>query len=118
MEYYPLLKNTHILIALISGIGFALRGYIRLIIDRPLAHPLVRFGPHVVDTLLLASGITLWVMAGWPLFSWLGLKLALVIAYILIGIAAFRSGHSPRGVILYLLSLAVFLTIAVIAIHK
>lgn len=118
MEYYPLLKNTHIFIALVSGIGFALRGYIRVILNHPLPHPVIRIGPHIVDTLLLISGVTMWVMVGWPFFSWLGLKIALIVLYILLAMGSFRSGHSPRGVILYLVSLITFVIIAIIAVHK
>lgn len=118
MEYYPLLKNTHIFIALLSGMGFALRGYLRLVMNQPLGHPIIRVAPHILDTLLLATGIALWIMVGWPFLSWLGLKIGLIVAYILIGIAAFRSGHSGRGVLLYLLALIVFLSIAVIAAIK
>ena len=118
MTYYPLLKNIHILLALLSGIGFALRGYLRLVINRPLPHPIIRIGPHILDTFLLITGITLWVMVGWPFFSWLGLKIALIVGYILLGIAAFRSGHSGSGVILYWAALIVFVSIAVIAVHK
>ncbi len=118
MEYYPLLKNIHIFIALLSGMGFALRGYLRLVMNQPVRHPVIRIAPHILDTVLLATGIALWVMVGWPFFSWLGLKIALIVAYILIGIAAFRSGRSGTGIILYLTALIVFVIIAVIAVHK
>jgi len=120
MSVYALLKMLHISLALISGLGFALRGYIRIVLDRPLAHPLMRFGPHVIDTLLLASGIALWaILRMSPLaVGWFGLKLLLVVVYILLGIAAFR--HSRRGpaTLLYLAALLTFLTIAALALHK
>lgn len=115
---YPLIKNIHVLLALTSGLGFALRGFVRLVLQRPLNHPVLRVFPHLIDTLLLASGVALWVMAGWPLFSWLGVKLALVVAYILLGIAAFRSQVPKRSVWLYLLALGVFLMVAYTALYK
>lgn len=118
MSYFPLLKNLHILLALVSGIGFALRGYLRIVLDRPLNGPVIRIAPHVIDTLLLISGVTLWVLTGWPFLSWLGLKLGLVVIYILVAIAAVRGGHSPRGILLYLAALGIFLTIAAIALYK
>lgn len=118
MEYYLPIKHIHILLALFSGLGFALRGFWRLILDRPLRHPVVRIAPHILDTLLLASGVTLWVIVGWPLMSWLGLKLLLVLAYILIGIAAFRAERHVRAIGLYLAALAVFLAVAALALHK
>lgn len=118
MSIYFLLKHLHIFLALASGIGFGLRGYMRLVLSRPLAHPMVRIGPHVVDTLLLLSGIALWMQMRFPLWSWFGLKLLLVVVYIGLGIAAFRQARRGPGVILYLAALTVFVSIAVIAVHK
>ena len=118
MSVFLLLKNLHIGLALISGIGFALRGYLRLVMNRPLANPMVRFGPHVIDTLLLISGIGLWMQVGYGLLSWFGLKLALVVVYILLGIGALRSPSRGTGIMLYWLALGVFLGIAIIAIQK
>ncbi len=113
-----LLKNLHIGLALISGIGFALRGYLRLVLDRHPPGPLIRIGPHVIDTLLLISGIGLWMQVRHGLLSWFGLKLALVVVYILLGIGALRSRSRGAGIMLYWLALTVFLAIAVIAIQK
>lgn len=118
MHYYPLLKNIHILLALTSGIGFALRGFIRLVLQRPLGHRFWKVAPHIVDTLLLASGITLWIMVGWPILSWLGVKLLLVVTYILLGILAFRAKRQAGATAFYLLALIVFVTIAALALHK
>jgi uncharacterized membrane protein SirB2 len=118
MEYYLPIKHAHILLALLSGLGFALRGFVRLVLNRTLEHRLLKVAPHVIDTLLLASGVTLWVNVGWPLLSWLGLKLMLVVAYIVLGMMAFRSMQQTRAVWLYLAALAVFLSIAALALHK
>lgn len=120
MSVYALLKMLHIALALISGLGFALRGFIRLVLNRPLAHPLIRFGPHLIDTLLLASGIGLWVILGLsPVAAgWFGLKLVLVVVYILLGIAAFRHARRGPATLLYLAALFIFITIAALALHK
>lgn len=120
MSVYELLKHLHVLLALISGLGFALRGFIRLVLNRPLAHPVMRIGPHVVDTLLLASGIALWViMAYSPIaMGWFGLKLIGVVVYILLGVAALRMANRQAALIVYLLALATFLGIAWLALFK
>ena len=120
MSTYELLKILHIALALISGLGFALRGFIRLVRQRPLAHPLVRFGPHLVDTVLLASGVGLWFILGLsPLAGvWFGLKLLLVVVYIVIGITAFRIRHPGIAVLAYLAALGVFLSVAWLALFK
>lgn len=118
MSWYPLLKHLHIFLALLSGLGFALRGFAFLVLDRRLTHPLLRITPHVVDTLLLASGISLWVMVGWPFMSWLGLKISLVVVYIALGVAAFRARARQGAVGFYILALSVFVVIAYIALNK
>lgn len=118
MNYYPLLKNIHIVLALTSGIGFAWRGFIRIVLQRPLNHRVWQVAPHIVDTLLLASGVALWITAGWPILSWLGVKLVLVLAYILAGMAAFKADDHSRASALYVLALIVFLGIAAMALHK
>lgn len=118
MTYYPLLKNIHIVLAMTSGIGFALRGFIRLVLQHPLAHRFWKVAPHIIDTLLLASGATLWLTIGWPLMSWLGVKLSLVVAYILTGVAAFRSECQTRATGLYVLALLIFLSVVALALYK
>lgn len=118
MDYYLPLKHAHILIALVSGVGFALRGYLRVVLERELPYPIIRIGTHIVDTLLLISGVALWIMVGWPFFSWLGLKIGLIVAYILVAMLSFRKGHSRTGILLYWLALGIFLCIALIAVYK
>ena len=120
MSSYELLKMLHLSLVLISGLGFALRGFIRLVLRRRLAHPLARFGPHLIDTLLLFSGIGLWWLIGYsPLASgWFGLKLVLIVVYIVLGIRAFRVASERSAVIHYLIALAVFLSIAWLALVK
>jgi uncharacterized membrane protein SirB2 len=118
MSILLLLKKIHILLAVLSGIGFAVRGFIRLVMQRQLAHPMVKVGPHVIDTLLLLSGVALWLQMGYPLRSWLGLKLALVVAYIGLGITSFRIQARGPAIGIYLLALAVFVCIAFLAVHK
>ncbi|TVS12010.1 MAG: hypothetical protein EA419_06335 [Wenzhouxiangella sp.] len=118
MSACELLTKLHILIALASGIGFGLRGHVRLIMDRPLNGPLLRIGPHVADTLLLVSGFALWILSGWSLWSWFGLKLGLVVAYLVLGVRAFRSEARHRAVLMYLAGLLVFLATAVVSAVK
>ncbi len=120
MSVYALLKMLHIALALISGLGFALRGFIRLVLNRPLAHPLIRFGPHLIDTVLLASGIALWVILGLSpaVAGWFGLKLLLIVVYIVLGITAFRHASTGPATLLYLTALTVFVAIAALALYK
>lgn len=120
MSIYELLKTLHIALALISGLGFALRGFIRLVLNRPLVHQLVRFGPHVIDTLLLASGVGLWIILGLSpsATGWFGAKLVMIVVYIGLGITAFRIRHQRKAVLVFLAALAAFLSIAWLALFK
>jgi len=118
MSIYELLKILHIVLAMASLLGFGLRGYMRLIMQRPLAAPMLRIGPHVSDTLLLATGIALWVTGGVALFSWLGLKLLLIAAYIYCAISAFRTIEQQRAVSLYAGALVLYLAVIVVSVFK
>jgi len=120
MQSYVLLKSLHIALAFASGLGFALRGYIRLVMRRPLQGPLLRWGPHLLDTLLLLSGATLWwLLALSPLaVPWFGWKLVLIVVYILLGMAAFGSRQPGPAVLLYLTALGCFFGIAWLALFK
>jgi uncharacterized membrane protein SirB2 len=118
MSIYELLKILHIVLALVSVLGFALRGFVRLVQRRDLAAPFLRIGPHVSDTLLLATGVALWLLSGFPLISWLGGKLILIAAYIYIGIAAFKTEDTQRAVALYSGGLVLYLAIVVVSVFK
>lgn len=120
IEFYPTIKLAHALLALISGLGFAWRGYVRLVLNRKLRHRLLRIAPHVLDTLLLLTGASLWsIMRFSPLApAWFGLKLALVVVYIGLGMLAFRARAQARAMLLYLAALSCFFTIAWLALFK
>ena len=87
MPLYSLVKIIHISCVIISLSGFAIRGILKLSGSGILQNKLVRVLPHIVDTVLLISAITLVVMSGmYPwLVSWVGVKLVALVAYILAG---------------------------------
>ncbi len=118
MSIYELLKILHVVLAMASLLGFGLRGYVRLIMQRSLAAPMLRIGPHISDTLLLATGVALWVTGGAALFSWLGLKLLLIVAYVYCGIVAFRTIEQQRAVSLYAGALVLYLAVVVVSVFK
>ncbi|OGI41201.1 MAG: hypothetical protein A2140_00915 [Candidatus Muproteobacteria bacterium RBG_16_62_13] len=95
------LKLGHQLLALVSILGFILRG-IGMAAGSPLlTRRWVRIAPHVVDTALLATGLALLLRLlqhpPTPAWSWLVPKLAALLAYIGLGVLAFRPGR-PRPV--------------------
>lgn len=96
MSLYLALKQLHIGCVVISGLGFLLRG-VWMLGDSPrLAARWVRVGPHVIDTLLLASAVALAVLSGQYPFAvgWLTAKLVGLLAYIVLGAVALRYGRS------------------------
>lgn len=93
---YLAIKHLHVTCVVLSGLGFCLRG-IWMMRESPLArHRLARILPHVVDTLLLGSALTLaWMSGQYPFVSgWLTAKLCGLIAYILLGVMALRRGRT------------------------
>jgi uncharacterized membrane protein SirB2 len=95
---YPLIRNLHTVLAALSIAGFVLRGAWMLRGSPLLRQRLVRTVPHVVDTLFLASGITLLLLLDLPVLqsAWLLAKFAGLFAYIGLGLVALRFGPTPQ----------------------
>lgn len=88
------IKHLHMLLAYVTVVGFATRGILALI-DSPLREQKwLKIAPHVIDTLLLACGITLAVYLSLsPLVhGWLMAKILGLIAYIGFGVMTMRAG--------------------------
>lgn len=90
------IKLIHETAAAISIIGFIARGAGMLGGARWLARRSVKTLPHVVDTVLLASAITLaWELRLSPLATpWLAAKIVGLVAYIVVGMFALRLGRT------------------------
>ena len=93
---YSTLKNIHLLLAAASFLGFLLRATWMLRSDARLHARPTRVLPHVVDTLLLASGVALlFVLSLNPLETpWLLAKFAGLVVYIVAGALALRHGRT------------------------
>ncbi len=91
---YSDVKTLHISLVAISFGLFLLRGFWMIRQPDILQTAWVKRSPHVIDTLLLGSGIGLIIMTGiTPLNSlWLGAKLGLLITYIILGAFALHYG--------------------------
>ena len=93
---YLLLKQLHLTTIAITLTLFLLRGAWMMMGSALLQARWVRIVPHINDTLLLASGITLAVlMQQYPLVhGWLTAKLIALIVYIVLGTIALKRGKS------------------------
>ncbi len=91
-----MLKSFHVTLAYLTAVGFLLRG-VWSVVDSPLRNERwVRVVPHVVDTALLALGVTLAVRIGASLGdAWLAAKMTALLAYIGFGVLAMR-GRTRR----------------------
>lgn len=120
ISYYPVLKDLHMTLAVVSGLYFAARGVWRIGMARTITHPLWKSLPHLIDTLLLVSGVALAVMLGLSPHhgGWFAAKLVGVVVYILLGVAAFRSRHRSGSWLFYSAALLVWLWIIGTALYK
>jgi uncharacterized membrane protein SirB2 len=95
---YGVLKAVHVTCVVLSGSLFALRGAWRLARpDAPFARA-VRVVPMLVDSALLLSAVGLasfWMRDRLPM-GWIGVKVALLVLYIALGVVALRPGL-PTG---------------------
>ena len=95
---YFIVKNIHLSAIAISVSLFILRFVWLLRASPMLQAKWVKILPHVVDTLLLASALTLCVLiAQYPgLDAWLTQKLIFVIVYILLGFVTLKRARTTR----------------------
>lgn len=95
---YAVLKAIHVSCVAASYVLFVVRGWWMLRESPRLRQRWVRTLPHGIDTLLLASAITLALMSRqYPFVAgWLTAKVLALLAYIGLGMIALRFGRS-RG---------------------
>ena len=115
---YVLLKHLHITCVALSGLGFSLRGWWMLSNSPMLGQRWVRIGPHLIDTVLLGSALTMAALSGqYPFVQpWLTAKFFGLLAYILFGAMALKHGKTKlirtRFLVLAVLSYAYIVSVA------
>jgi uncharacterized membrane protein SirB2 len=118
---YPTLKAIHVTCVILSGTGFFARGVLMLAGSPWLAARFVRVMPHIVDTLLLASAITMAVIAHLVPTQqpWLMAKIIGLIVYIVLGTIALKRGRT-RGTraLAFAAALATFAYVVGVAITR
>jgi uncharacterized membrane protein SirB2 len=118
IEYYPQIKHVHIMLALLSGSLFALRGAFAIAGAKwPNALP-VKWVSYAVDTALLTAAMMLLTILPGAMFAngWLTVKIGLLVLYVILGVFALRRARTQRGRVLgYLAALGTFVAIYSIA---
>ncbi len=95
MDWVALIKPLHVTLAALTGAGLLARGLLALRAGAPPRGRLARIAPHVVDTLLLASGLSMAIALGvTPAQPWFGAKMAALLAYIVLGVITLRFARS------------------------
>lgn len=97
---YLALKHLHMSFAALSGALFLIRGILMLRRNEPAPRTsLLDRSSHIIDTILLASALTMVVWsAQYPfVVPWLTAKVIAVVAYIVVGAIALRRGKT-KGV--------------------
>ena len=120
MDYFTL-KYIHITSVVLSYSLFLLRGIWMLQASAALQQRWVKILPHVNDTILLSSAITLAVVTHRNPAdeSWLAAKIIGLIIYIVLGMMAFRFGETRQTrLITWVLAQIVFLYIVLVALTK
>lgn len=95
---YTLFKIIHMSCAMLSILGFIIRGTLKIKESPIVQKKLVKVLPHVIDTVLLLSAICLVVMSGQYPFvvPWVTAKLLGLIVYISLGVVVMRTAKTSK----------------------
>lgn len=117
---YMALKHTHLLLVAISLAFLTLRFVLSLKGSGLLQHKFLKIAPHVVDTFLLLSAIGLMVtIQQYPFVNpWLTEKLIGVLAYIALGVMAFKGRTTTLRVFAFVGALGWMVLVVKVAITK
>lgn len=116
-----LIKAIHLAAVVLTIAGFIVRGILLMRNSAWMQTIWVKKLPHLVDTVLLLSGITLaWMTHQNPLEQpWLATKLLALLLYIGAGLVAFRFAQTKRARwSSWLAAIAVFFFMASVAVTK
>jgi len=117
---YMAFKHTHLLMVAISLSLLILRFVLSLRGSGLLQHKFLKVAPHVVDTMLLLSAVGLMVsISQYPFVNpWLTEKLIGLLAYIGLGVMAFKGRTTTLKVFAFLGALGWLVLVAKVAITK
>ncbi len=114
-----MIKSIHIFFVLFSFFSFVSRVMLSEFKPDFLQKKWIKIAPHVVDTVLIISGITLVIQASWlsAQHDWLVGKLLVLCIYIGLGILTMRKRGKTRW-LAFTATVACYVYIMVVAISK
>jgi uncharacterized membrane protein SirB2 len=118
---YQVIKLIHQSTVALSFFGFLARGLGVLVDSAWVRSRAARTLPHIVDTILLLSGVTLaWLQRLSPVSTpWLLAKLIGLVIYVALGMVALRGGRTKLSrAIAWIVALVVFGYIVSVAVTK
>lgn len=118
---YLVLKYLHVSCVVVSGSGFFLRGLWMLSESAVLKQRWVKVVPHLIDTVLLGSAVTMLAISAQSPFAqgWLTAKLIGLVVYILFGMMALKRGRSKKvRAVFFVAALAAFAYIVSVALTR
>ena len=93
------IKLLHVSCAYMTGASLLLRGIWAVLESSLINQRRVKVIPHIIDSVLLVSGIVMAV--SWQLsplqHSWLAIKLLALLVYIALGLILLRFANTPRS---------------------
>ena len=95
---YLAIKHQHVSCVVLSILLFFLRGIWTMQTSPIMQQRWVKIAPHIIDTLLLGSALTLaWLSQQWPFQqAWLTAKVLGLLAYIILGSIALKRGKTRQ----------------------
>lgn len=95
---YLAIKHLHVTCVVLSISLFFLRGIWTMQVSPIMQQRWVKIAPHIIDTLLLGSALTLaWLSQQWPFQqAWLTAKVLGLLAYIILGSIALKRGKTRQ----------------------
>lgn len=115
-----MIKSIHLFFIVTSLLSFSGRFTLSFLKPELLRNKLLKIAPHIIDTILLLSGITLVIQGNWldGDFGWIGSKLMLLVGYIVLGVVAMRAENLTKRWLAFFGAVGCFVGIFVIAISK
>ena len=118
---YLAIKHLHVTCVTLSISLFFLRGVWSMRASPIMQQRWVKIAPHIIDTLLLGSALTLaWLSHQWPFQqTWLTAKVFGLLAYIILGSIALKRGKTRQiRLVAWLMALATVGYIVAVALSR